>query len=144
MSQQSQRFAHHRVAAAVIALAALLPTACAYAQYGPHDQGRGRPDWHGQRGPQHPDYRNQRQPQYNYQRGGGGNGDFIFGALLGAVVGTAVLGAMQPPPAVVYSAPPPPPPPGVYYSAPPPPPGYYSAPPPGGGYYTSPPSNYPY
>ena len=129
MSQPSHRFAYHRVAAAIVALAALLPTASVYAQYGPHDRGRGRPDWHGQRGPQ-PNYPYQRQPQYNYRGGGGGggNGNFIFGALLGAVIGTAVLGAMQPPPPVVYSAPPPPPPPGVYYAAPPPPPGgvYYA------------------
>ena len=139
MSQHSKRFVVWGVTAAIVALATALPTTVVYAQYGPHGHGRGRPDWHGQRGGPPPYYRYQRQPQYNYGGGGGGgNGDFIFGALLGSVIGTAVLGAMQPPPPVVYAAPPPPPPPGVYYSAPPPPPG--------GAYYAPnvyPPSNYP-
>lgn len=114
MTQTSRIPSFRRVVTIMIAITAAASTFPAYAQNDHGNYGRGRPA-----------YRNQRRERPAYrdrgQRGSGGNGDLIFGALLGAVVGAVVSGALQPPPAVVYPASPPPPPPGVYYPAPPPP-----------------------
>lgn len=107
-------------AVAVIAAASGMP---AQAE-GPHGGGYQRPAY---QGGYRSDHRDRRVGHRDY-RGGGGDehdgGGLLVGALLGAVVGAALVGTMQPPPAVVYSAPPPPPPPGVDYYPDNYPPGY--------------------
>lgn len=110
MTKCSRMSLCRQLAVAVGAIAVTVALA-AEAQYRPDGGDHGRPPAHG----------GYHGGQGNYHggggsyHGGGGSGGLLVGALLGAVAGAAVVGAMQPPPAVVYSSPPPPPPPGAVY-----------------------------
>ena len=123
MTQTSRISLSRRMTAAVVAVVAAASWMPAQAK-NPHRGGHEQPAYQGGYRSDHRDYRGY---QGDYRGGrdddrdGGG---VLVGALLGAVVGAALVGAMQPPPAVVYSAPPPPPPPGVDYYPDNYPPGY--------------------
>ncbi|MGO9443536.1 MAG: hypothetical protein ACLPXB_02030 [Thiobacillaceae bacterium] len=113
MTQTYRISVYRRMAVAVIAVAAVASGLPVQAQ-DRHGGGHEQPAYHGGYRGGHGGY-----------RGGhdGDGGGLLVGALLGAVVGAAIVGA-QPPPPVVYYAPPPPPPPGVEYYPNSYPPGY--------------------
>ncbi len=135
MNQTYRISVYRRMAVAVVAVACVTSGLPVQAQ-DRHGGGHEQPAYHGGYRDGHGGYRDghggYRDGHGGYRdghgdnRGGGGGDDrggLLVGALLGAFLGAALVGA-QPPPAVVYSAPPPPPPPGVDYYPNSYPPGY--------------------
>ncbi|MGA7181369.1 MAG: hypothetical protein WBX11_17540 [Thiobacillaceae bacterium] len=125
MTQTYRISVYRRMAVAVIAVAAVasgLPVQAQDRRGGGHEQPAYQGGYRGGHGDNRGGHGGYRGGHGGYRGGGGDNrdgggddhGGLLIGALLGAFVGAALVGA-QSPPAVVYSAPPPPPPPGVDY-----------------------------